>query len=53
LRQEVARLKRMLSEAHGGRAVAMTGAERVRKLRAKRKELSHHEGETIEAKTQA
>lgn len=38
LRSEVARLKQALSEANGSRPLAMTGAERVRKLRAKRKE---------------
>jgi hypothetical protein len=37
LRAEVARLKVLLADANGVKPLAMTGAERVKKLRAKRK----------------
>jgi len=38
LRLEVVKLKQALSEAHGAKPLAMTGAQRVARLRAKRKE---------------
>jgi hypothetical protein len=38
LRAEIVMLKRKLAEAHGGGKAAMTGAERVRKLRERRKQ---------------
>ena len=37
LEAEITWLKRQLSEAHGAKPLAMTGAQRVAKLRAKRK----------------
>jgi hypothetical protein len=38
LRQEVIRLKRLLAEANGGKAVAQSAAERMRKMRERRKQ---------------